>query len=505
MSTATAEASIAIGTTDVPEMKKSSSASSSDDEDCKRETSPPTGENPKKAVATTAQEKEEGESNGNSGSSRPTTTESQCNGSRHGGSTKAPSTTATTIAKTSKSKARVQSQPQLLPMPMVPLRQGLRKKASAAELGSWISLALTLDGRDKITKVCQYVARTLAWWLSGTDGARRWSDLKAGLTTSRKAFRLGRSVIELNKLAAMQLPQTFLWHLRRSLDPDGFYEKDHYGGTHPRPEPPPALFRKASSNIGWGPSATASNELYYSGGRRSLLRSMSDALYRPMISRLVSFAQGEASSTASSTSETPLLAIIGTALKTIGLCGFWAGDNVSFLAQSGLFDDYSSKSAARIAKRKSLAGKASRTANQFYFMGAIGGFVANLRAYLHYRRGQLLQLKRQAENAIAVAAARAGQEENEDGSDSDDNNGSSANRCTAAKDGALQAYENGKGKQFDLFVALLKSCVDVIVFSNNPGVDLWRKHRGYPMHEGFHCLCGLISASTVLYNNFPNK
>jgi hypothetical protein len=25
------------------------------------------------------------------------------------------------------------------------------------------------------------------------------------------------------------------------------------------------------------------------------------------------------------------------------------------------------------------------------------------------------------------------------------------------------------------------------------------------MHEGFHCLCGLLSAGSVLYNNFPNK
>jgi hypothetical protein len=55
-------------------------------------------------------------------------------------------------------------------------------------------------------------------------------------------------------------------------------------------------------------------------------------------------------------------------------------------------------------------------------------------------------------------------------------------------------------------VALAKSCCDVLVFSNNPGVDLWkRSRRGAPMHEGFHCLCGLVSASAVLYNNFPNS
>jgi hypothetical protein len=25
------------------------------------------------------------------------------------------------------------------------------------------------------------------------------------------------------------------------------------------------------------------------------------------------------------------------------------------------------------------------------------------------------------------------------------------------------------------------------------------------MNEGFHCLCGLLSAGTVLYNNFPEN
>jgi len=25
------------------------------------------------------------------------------------------------------------------------------------------------------------------------------------------------------------------------------------------------------------------------------------------------------------------------------------------------------------------------------------------------------------------------------------------------------------------------------------------------MHEGFHCVCGLISAGTVLFNSFPIK
>lgn len=55
-----------------------------------------------------------------------------------------------------------------------------------------------------------------------------------------------------------------------------------------------------------------------------------------------------------------------------------------------------------------------------------------------------------------------------------------------------------------LAVALLKSCCDVLVFSNVTGMNLHKNIRGVKMHEGFHSLCGIISASTVLYNNFPD-
>ena len=53
-------------------------------------------------------------------------------------------------------------------VPVVSLREGLAKKATPFALASWVKLALTLDGRDKITKVCQYSARMLAWWFVGT-------------------------------------------------------------------------------------------------------------------------------------------------------------------------------------------------------------------------------------------------------------------------------------------------------------------------------------------------
>lgn len=85
-------------------------------------------------------------------------------------------------------------------MPVISLKQGLGKKATPLALSSWVKLALTLDGRDKITKVCQYTSRMLAWWFAGTNQMKRLKALQDSLTTSRKAFRLGRSLIEIQKI-----------------------------------------------------------------------------------------------------------------------------------------------------------------------------------------------------------------------------------------------------------------------------------------------------------------
>ena len=72
----------------------------------------------------------------------------------------------------------------------------------------------------------------------------------------------------------------------------------------------------------------------------------------------------------------------------------------------------------------------------------------------------------------------------------------------------MSTYECAIGSHLLNFVFIIlsmQSCVDVMVFSNNPGIDLHLKLRGKKNHEGLHCLCGLISASTVLYDSFPNK
>lgn len=341
-------------------------------------------------------------------------------------------------------------------VPIVSLLSGMKHKVSALELHSWVALALTLDGRDKVTKVFQYSARTLAWWFVGTNQAQRFNALKASLTTSRKAYRLGRSIIEFHRLRSMGLLETLGWHLQQHAE----------GDVAPNPR---TLFRRASSNIGWGPVTLEESQ----PPRRRLLRSLSSVayrMYRPMASTL------SVSGEASKQSDTPMWKLVGSAIKMLGLFGFWTGDNVAFLTQSGMFDDYRLDATARMAQRKHLQTRASQTANRFYFVGSIAGLAVNLRSYLNFRNNTMHPLKEQVEEAEDEDEAQA----------------------------AELSLERAKEKQFVLFLALVKSCCDVLVFSNNPGIDLWKKRTGRKMHEGFHCVCGLMSASTVLYNNFPN-
>jgi len=359
------------------------------------------------------------------------------------------------------------------PTPMFCLLKGLSRKESAFSLDSWIALSLTLDGRDKLTKLFQYIARVLAWWLAGNPNAERFKALKESLTQSRKAYRLGRSLIEYQKLRTAGLVETFVWYLRRTISE----------GDDGQPAPRPVLKHRVSSNIGWGPSSYIPREDEMTeSGRRSFYRSLSNAayrkMYRPVVSRLTSSFLGDGGK---SRADGPLWQIVGSAIKLVGLMGFWASDNVAFLTSSGLFDNFQTDQASRQEWRKNVQKRAGEIANQSYFAGAVAGLLVNLKAYVDFRIGTLQRLQKTLDDEL---------EEEE-----------LFNRRLATVD----LMEKAKEKEFNLFVALLKSCCDVMVFSNNPGVDLWMKYRGAKMHEGIHCVGGLLSASAVLYNNFPNK
>jgi len=239
--------------------------------------------------------------------------------------------------------------------PVISLKQGLQRKATPYALASWVKLALTLDGRDKITKVCQYSARMLAWWYMGSHQAKRFQSMQASLNTSRKAFRLGRSLIEVQKI-------------RES----GFLD---------------LLFNE---------SATKKSD--------------------------------------------PAWKIVGSALKMIGLMGFWAGDNVNFLAGGGLFDDFRQDVTQkdRMARRGEIKTKAALFANRFYFFGGVAGLVTSLRSYLTHRQTSV----REAHSRLMDSSKAVAQ------------NGDDKNK-EAWKE-AKAAWDKAREEQFSLFVALLK-------------------------------------------------
>ncbi|GKY93337.1 hypothetical protein MPSEU_000301300 [Mayamaea pseudoterrestris] len=316
-------------------------------------------------------------------------------------------------------------------LPLVPSFVAcMRAKESMLSLQSWVTLALTLDGRDKMTKLLQYLSRLAAYLVASSkhsSQAKRFVALKVSLTNSRKAFRLGRTLIELHRLKQLKLWESFIETCRVSKLADA--ENDT-------------------------PSQL----------------SLACRAYQSILSHFASFF-ASTDNTASTASSTPFLMVLGSAVKLLGLAGFWAGDNVNYLTMSKLFDNYQSNDSERRMKRMQLQSKAAVFANRSYFMGSLAGLYVSWRAYYRFRRQQ------QSEQAAAAAAP-----------DSND---------------SLQS-EQTKAKQFALFTMLLKSICDVLVFSNNPGLDLWQTYRGRKMHEGFHCLCGLTSAATVLYNNFPD-
>jgi hypothetical protein len=352
--------------------------------------------------------------------------------------------------------------------------RGRAAKASASELKSWAALLLTLDGRDKATKVLQYACRTLSWWLLSLatspsssflwtrllalggperqaacrqaclNHSARFAELKAALTQGRKAFRLGRTLIELHRLLELLSAGS---EISFSAAP---------------------LRRRLGGLLGLSSCCREEEE------EKSRA---CDGIGPPPVPSLPA----------------PWIDTACAAVKLLGLAGFWAADNASYLAQCGLFDDYRRHATAgrRREARNRRASQFSSWANRSYFVGALAGLAASLRAYARHRSTTVVPLLLEG---AAGETKTAGPSKESDGPDDP----------RAADRGAL--LDRALEKQFGNLVALAKSCCDVLVFSNNPGVDLWRRgRRGAPMHEGFHCLCGLVSASAVLYNNFPNS
>jgi len=252
-------------------------------------------------------------------------------------------------------------------MPIVSLSQGFAKKASPWVLASWVKLALTLDGRDKITKVCQYSSRMLAWWFAAMapnpQQVQRFKGMQNSLTTSRKAFRLGRSFIEVQKIRDAGLLELFF----------------------------------------------------------------------------------NANNTTKSTD--PAWQIVGTCMKMIGLMGFWAGDNVNYLAGGGLFDNMAVDPKQRTAQRNNLKTSAALFANRFYFFGAVTGLLTSLRVYWCHRQTSI----RDAHERLVEATKRVHDVESQKVVEPEEE----SKTKTLWKE-AKAALDKAREKQFVLFLGVLK-------------------------------------------------
>lgn len=358
---------------------------------------------------------------------------------------------------------------------------GLQGKETPYGLKSWNSMALTLDGRDKMTKLFQYLCRFLSWWFAGRGKkllAIRFADLSTSLSNSRKAFRLGRSFIEVEKLYNVGIGRLIMEYVQKCRKIDSTVDLDDGDNI------------KTQEMVSTDDTASTISPSQES----SLVESASLGTYK-IITRpfrwMVSSIMGKDydSLPKQSTTTADLWMAVGSAVKLLGLFGFWTGDNINFLSSTGFLDNHSVPDTERLAKRTRLATLASIRANQAYFGGSMAGLFVNAYAYIRFRRTKVTQ----AEQELKAATCR------KDGpTDDDDDDDSSMKE-------ARKRLVSIRKEEFSLALALLKSCCDIIVFSNNPGIDLHQKYRGKKNNEGLHCVCGLVSAGTVLFNNFPDK
>jgi len=447
-------------------------------------------------------------------------------------------------------------------------KTSIQNKCTPFKLKSWVALSLTLDGRDKITKVIQYTSRLFAYYyetvaksLSITDEAmtsstaekaataskmlysyyslktRRYRNLQKALTTSRKAYRLGRTFIEIEKLMSMNLFHWVAWHIRNSLmknsgllndtnddtaadddenseninnenenseninnekehrhkfddqqkeassvswhpDIDKQKETHHKTPTHLVNIP-----RQISSNIGWGPSSYSYKMDKRTGNVYHKLSSLGKLLYISMSSII---SENLLQERESSSSSPPLWKVVFTSLKVIGLGGFWAGDNISYLYSTGfLIDD---------KKKSDTKNKAALFATRSYFFAAITGLYLSGREWISHRNNMKKIMERITDVRKILQQIEYCDYENK----------AYKEHQQRQELSRLESTLYGMKKMHvKLCLAFLKSCCDVTVFSNNPGVDLHLKYRGRKMNEGLQCIFGVTSALTVIYNNYP--
>jgi len=355
-----------------------------------------------------------------------------------------------------------------------------KRKAPMLDMKSWITMSSSLDGRDKIMKVLQYSTRILAWWFLSKVGSpsslahgQRFSHFFKSVSKSRKAFRLGKSIKELYKITNAGLIGLICWHLKQ------YYIKDHDQNL------PVEENESNGENFRFSNDSSLANYTPHLQ-RIKLISTTVSKIHDSIVSylRIIS----------TNYNEKPKLKwwkAGGSVVKMIALTGFYLGDNFNYLMGAGALDDFSLNDRDRLSRRKRLQSWAGKRSNQSYFLAATVGLIMNSYSYHLY-----LQRRRKSEALLPQDIIDDGNCDNSHKQNKIEvqNNWKKEYQIRTEKDEQNQV----------LFLSLLKSCMDVIVFSNNDGIDFFKKMRGRKNHEVLHCLCGLISASTVLYNEYPD-
>jgi len=144
---------------------------------------------------------------------------------------------------------------------------------------------------------------------------------------------------------------------------------------------------------------------------------------------------------------------------------YWGFDNINYLIGTGILGPLRSYGGHQ-GSSKRLQHQASLWANRAFFVGAIVGVVG--------RCMEEIQLRKQDEEADGPA--RSVKEEEE--------------------------LRRDMVKRQSM---ILKSLCDIVVFSNNTGINWHQRWRGRKNNETIHCGCGLLSAAIVLYHQLEDR
>ena len=471
------------------------------------------------------------------------------------------------------------------------IRAGAAQKRSPFRIENWIACVLTLDGRDKLTKAAQYAARLLCWYFAGlaaggagsgapSSGAtaswlpslvanlhlrktlylalsQRFGALYKSLLFSRKAFRLGRSVIELDKLKSVGLGDCLGYagcrdkahgvNMTQEMGKDTKGVSDAASSSDWR-EAHPISEKKGKRDTGSTDDGSIARGGSEEGSGMSMgrtadpsSRKIANAAYRsgqPKLSPGTTCGDRQKPLTG-----TPKDCASSNRSSTVGISPIRhppppssANSELSKYHVDGLCQ----QSKEQLSGRKTLAPSPPLPATSpswkiiggsIKLVGLMGFWAFDNLAFLIGSgfldpidlRPSVLAAKSTEENLSNSRKKRkrratewalrcyffgtiGGLYVNARAWWSHQNKMRSEARIIRGDntEDARAQLEQMQRKHVELCLALLKSSCDFVVFSNNPGVDLHLKYRGKKNHEGWHCVGGLVSAGVVLYNKFPN-